>query len=571
MPALLGPAIDTTLAGPADCYAYGGSLIPAPFPPSPSPADPDDDTFDPDAPRLGVRVQVMLGHAITREVYGELTTAEVASWDEDVELLAGQTASITASSSDPLWSAMGLAWTVGADGRRKYTMDPGELVVWLFVDAACVWSGRFTQPVDIGNGQVALPAQGPQAGFNDRILGRAEQLDLLGDRGSFEGSDPLAGWVIPAGVTATIVTDGVRGTKCLAVIGDGWVQSPKVTLTGSNGIGVAVIGSVFGKWNISIPQGAVVVRTFTQRTDSLTPSNELLSEESSGVRPTDAEGWTDGPVVSGARMSAQAVAHRSWVEVKSFDGVTSYYDLATIRQSIQTGFPYGTNKDLSYYVERIHRDLVQQSLGGSPTGMHTRVMSLTGIETSQRWSHASRTPVRDVLSAVLDADGGPECRVTPGWTLEIHGAGLGTDRTDIALTVHDMVNPAWTVNPGGQIDDYIVDTGRGDGATWVSATVSTPFRQDAWRTVAQVQGPTGRSLNEIESWARAHARAAARTQAVADPDVPWHVAAQLNVGDRLPVLLEDGDLGEARQMRVLRIRWNPQNLTATISLGATDA
>lgn len=571
MPTLLGPAIDPTLAGPALTFVEAFTLT-EPIPPAPVPTDPDVEWEGPNGTAIPL-VQVVLGQAITRDVIGELVTAKVSGWCDDVELLAGSTGSITASTFDPLWAACADTVSMGVDGLPKYTFDPAGFVVWIYVDMACVWTGRFSQPVEIGGGVVGLPAQGPQSVFDQRILGRAEQPDLLGDRGSFEGYANEAamvadGWRFPAGMEYELVADGVRGVQCLRVRGDGWFASPKVTVDGGD-ISKAVQGATFGKWSDVFPSGSPVVRTRVQRSDLLGPSNEDIGFANMGGRPDSGEQWSESPVESATRTTPDPITHRVWVEGRGIEGHWSFYDLMTVRESVQTGFPPGAERDLAYYIERIHQALVSLSLGGSPTGLITSIVSLTGVETSQRWEHAQRASAREVFAAVIEAEGGPECRVTPGWTLEIH-ARLGADRQDIALSVHDVLDPAWRIDPGARVHDFVVDTGRGSGASWISATVSTPYRPDEWRNVAIVNGPVDRTFNEIESWARAHARAAARLQVTTEVDVPWHVAQQIDPGDQLWVMLHDGDAGVVHWMRVLRIGWNPDRLTATVSLGAGD-
>jgi hypothetical protein len=571
MPLLIGPAIDPTIPGPADVVVEAEALLdPLPPAPDPGPGDPDV-AYDPTPAKYATRVQVLIGQAVTRVPIGELVSVDVDDFDEDVELLAGSTATIRCSSTDPLFAEMATDSSMGADGRLKYTWDPRGYIVWIFVDGVCRWTGQFMEPIDIGGGVVQLPAQGPQVQSASRILGRAEQVDLMGDAGSFEGADPVAGWRFDAGVEHEVVDGGVRGSKCLRVRGKGWARGPYVTTMGADGYGRAVTGSAFGKWDPSIASGTAVVVTWTQRTDSLAKSNPAVSIDSWGTRPDDSDGWTDGPVTSAARMSSQVVAHRTWTELRSFDDVWSYYDLLTIREAVQTGFPPGTERDLAYYVERIHRDLVARSLGGAPTGLTTRIMALTGVSASMRWSHTQRTPVRDVFSIVLDADGGPECRITPGWVLEVWDR-LGADRDDIALSVHDVAAPGFQVDPGAQIDDFVVDTGRGSGAAWLSATASTPSRDDRFRTVAVVTGPTDRSLNEIESWKVAHARAAARLHVTLEVEVDRPVGEQLNRGDTLFVAVHDGDQGVHRRMRLLRRRALPKKaMRYLLQLGETDA
>jgi hypothetical protein len=217
---------------------------------------------------------------------------------------------------------------------------------------------------------------------------------------------------------------------------------------------------------------------------------------------------------------------------------------------------------------RIIGHLNLRSLGGSDTGLTTRIMAMSGTTASMRWEHAKRTKARDVLSMVLDADGGPECRITMGWVVEIWDR-LGNPDPDVALSVHEILQPGWTVDPGARVEDFAVDTGRGSGAIALVAVVSQPHRNDMWRRYAEVTGPVERTLNEIESWTRAHARTAARIQATAEVEIPRHIAQQLDVGDSPWVLQHDGHTAAPPvRMRVLRIRYKPKRLTAILTLGA---
>lgn len=554
-------AIDPTLAPALVLVASGGMDEPIPAAPVAGPGDPDVE-FDPIPASFGPRIEVEIGRAITREPIGFLSTAVVEEWDEDVELLAGSTATITASSSDPLWAEMAERSVLGADGRLKHTWDPKGYKCWIYRDGRPVATYIFLKPIDIGGGQVVLAAVGPQEQFTTRILGRAEQVDLLGDRGSFEGYSSIAqmvaaGWRFDEGVTATLVPGGVRGRQCLRVRGAGWVRSPWVSVKGAAGYGRVVDGQVFGRWHEDIPEGAVVARAYVQRADALTVSNEDYSEENCGVRPDEAGGWTEDPVPFAAKMSPQAVTHRAWAQVQSFDGVNSYYDLLQLRLSVQTGFPYGTLRDLADHVVRVLRDLNSRSLGGHPTGLTSRIVARCGVSASMRWSHAARTPVRDVLASILEQEGGPECRITPGWVLEVHDR-LGARRSDVALSDHDVVAASWTTDPGAQVDDYVVDTGRGSGVNWLAAAFTQPARGDRWRIAATVQGPADRTLNDIYRWGLAHSRAAARQQHAGEFDVPWAVADQITTGDDLWAAVSDGDQALDARVRVLRkrYRWN---------------
>jgi hypothetical protein len=169
---------------------------------------------------------------------------------------------------------------------------------------------------------------------------------------------------------------------------------------------------------------------------------------------------------------------------------------------------------------------------------------------------------------VLNAEGGPECRITPGWVLEVWDR-LGAE-SDITLSVHEILEPGWQDDPGAQIQDHAVDTARGSGGTAIVSVVSQTV-SSTWRRFAEVTGPTDRTLDEIESWNRAHARTAARQQVTLEAEVPANVAAQIERGDTLYVVQHVGHVAMPEiRMRVLRKRKNYKRLTATLSLGADE-
>ena len=378
MPTLTGPAVEPTCAGPGRVYVGAHELIAPLRPPRPTGGDPDTPWLpyeppyhDPGDPWSPVRatpapvVALIVGEAITRRPIGELTTAVIDDWCEDVEMLAGAPATATISAHDPMLAELAFAATLTADGTVAYEWNPKSYCWWIECDGETVWTGLLRQPVDMGDGTITLPLEDPSAVFDERILGRAEQFDHLGGKSNFESYPSIAwavadGWRVPAGVTAQIVSGGVSGGRTLRVMGTGWVGSPRVTLMGGDGIGVGVIGSGFAKFHESVPEGSAVMLTWCQRTDSLAPSNPTVTAESCGQREGDSTAWTETPIVSGGRTSKNVVPHRCWVEMRSFPDVWTYYDLVTIRQDVQTGFPPGYETDLAYYVERIHRDLVSR-------------------------------------------------------------------------------------------------------------------------------------------------------------------------------------------------------------------
>jgi hypothetical protein len=568
MPELEGPAVDPTMRRPARTW-WRSSDLAEPIPPAPAPTW----AIDPgaDAPVI----EVVLGRAITREVIGSIETAVVEDWVDDVEFLVTQTASIRASSWDPIWPLAGTLIGISADGHPVYEWDPKGFIVWIEVDGAAVWTGMFRSPINIGGGTMVLPAVDPGAICAERILGRPEQLDLLEDRGSFEQyssvGDMIAdGWQFDEGVTPSLVTtDAVRGTKALRVTGKGWWSSPKVTLEGADGYGRTVEGACFARFNDAIEPNTEVVRTRAVRIGN-SAEDVTYRNNRAGGRPGAESGWSDGPITSGARMQPVVASHRCWVQGRSYTGFSTDYDLVTLRQGVTTGAPPGSTQDLSWYFERVWRDLNARSLGGSPTGLSVRATDCGTTATGKRWAHNQRTKVGDVLAMILERDGAPEARITPGWWIEV-GPRLGADRTDLAITTHDLVDPGWQVDPGAQVDDYVVDTGIGSGTSWVSVTVSQPEVSDRHRIIALVTAPPDRTLNELQKWADAHARAAARIHITKTAVVPWELGMAIDAGDTIPVVDHDGHLGLDRTMRVVARRPLPTKMLVELGLGATDA
>jgi hypothetical protein len=566
VPELAGPALVPLLAGPAEVFV---EALPLDDPTPPVPVPDYSAAFTPVLEPL--RVQVMVGRVISREVVGEFVTAYVEDWARDVDVLATTSAAIRISSWDPLLVALADEVSLSADGRLVYSWDPKGYIVWVYLDGVPVWTGVFRQPLDIGGGYHALPAVDPSAVFSERILGRPEQEDLLLDAGSFESYTSQAdmeadGWEFDAGVTATIVSDGVRGTKALQLTGAGWASTPKVGLMGAEGYGRTVEGAAFGKWADTVESGTEVVLTRTRVASTLGEWDQEFTVAHAGNRPDDQTGWTDGPVPSGGILAPSVVAHLAWVDLRSFAGSNSRYDLVTIRQGITTGAPPGSSQDLTWYVERVFRDLHATGVGGSPTGLSTRLVNECGTEAvGMRWAHNQRTPFRDVLTMLLDRDGGPECRITTGWNFEITDR-LGTDRDDIALSMWDITEAGWAVDPGAFVDDLVVDTGRGTGTSWISVTKSTAFDPLRQRIVSVITAPVDRTLNELDPWAQAFFDASARIQRTASVPVAWHVAEQITEGDTVWVTQHDGLEGMSQRMRVLTKRHRPMAMLVDCTL-----
>lgn len=580
MPDLLGPAVDPTLQPALLVISGGDADVALEEPSAPGPGDPDVE-FDPAPAEIAPRVQLML-YRHDKTLIGELVTAEVEEWGEELDLLVPPTLKATASTFDPLWAAAATVMGTDTWGRIVYSWAPKGYYVQVSVDGAPEPPFFFRQPIDIGGGRVALYGVGVQAVVTERILGRAEQVDLLEGRGSFEEYSSIDemeadGWQFDAGVTPGLVADGVRGAQALQLQGTGWVRSPRVTRQGAAGYGRVLEGAMFGRWSAIDTDEALDAVGVVQRTRAVRRSNgaedTAYRDANALERPDDVDSWSEDPLVSAGRMQPAAVAHDCGVDVRSYAGVTTRVDYVTLREGTSTGFPPGSSRDYAYYVERVFRDLHSRELGGSPTGLSTRIMALTGSEPVQarRWAHSRRMPVREILAEILDAEGGPECRVTAGWWLEVWDR-LGADRTDVALSNLDILDPGWAEDPGAQVDVLVADTGRGTATSAIASTVEQPYSDTdtAWRIVATVQAPADWSLNAIDAWTARQAEVAARRQITATVAVRWELGRQIDTGDTLRAFQSDGLQGDSRRHRVIARRFRRRERVVLLTLGAAD-
>lgn len=576
MAELLGPAMAGTVGIAYEATPAYAVPWPIPDPVAPEPGDPDVE-YNPPASMPAPRVQVMLMR-YDKTPIGEIVTADVADWTEELDLLIPRVAGVSASSWDPVWSMAGELMGVDTDGKLVYSWDPKGYYIQLFVDGDAEPPFFFRQPVDIGGGQVSMPAVGVEAVANERILGRPVQPDLLGGRGSFEqygsiGEMVADGWQFDDGVSASLVADGVSGSVALELTGPGWVRSPRVTVRGGGSISKVISGGLFGRWSGS--EEALELADVVARTRVVRRSNgaEDLEYRNANVarRPMGQTGWTDDPIDMAGRTQPLAVVHDAGVDLRSHAGVTSRFDFVTLREGTSTGFPPGVVRTYAQHVVRVFRDLHSRSLGGSPTGLVLRDRTEVGSWPTQarRWAHSRRLPVREILTELLDAEGGPECRVTAGWFLDIHDR-LGQVRDDIQLSNLDILGPGWAVDPGAQVDVYAGDTGRGSGTNTIAAVVEQPYASSdtRWRVFAAAQAPADLSIDACEAWTRRQAAVAARRQVTAEVAVRWELGRRIATGDTLRVFQSDGLHGDSRMHRVVARRFDPRRLVVVLTLGA---
>lgn len=570
-------AVDTR-GGLALCDLFAiDAAEPMLVPDPPGPGDPDGGT-DPDpvtvwaAPRAGVDVRLQLQATVTHEPLGELRTALVEEWDEDVEQATSMSA--TASMWDPLWQAAATA-TSTYRGRPVYEWDPKGYEVLVSVDGIPDWTGVFRQPLDHGGDLVSVSARSPEALFDEDTLGRVEQYDHLEDWGNFEryaiDSTPPGLRLVPnpgATMTAVVVAGGVRGSRCLRVTGSGWVESPHVALEGQDGVGRTAEGSAFGKFVAAIPQGTPVVQTLVQRADALAPSNLEATVYKQGLRPGDGGGWSDAPIASGATMTPDPIIHHTWVRIAGFDGVDTDYDLVRLQQGVQSGSLI--DRPYSWYADRFLRDAQNEALGGSSWGLRTRIVSASTGSAQIQVSHNNQPRLSDVLRQTTDVDGGCAIYVDPSWTAQIM-ARRGQVRTDVAFTPENIVDCRWAVDPGAEFDDFIVDTGRGTGTSLVTSTVSAPRVAGRHRIATIVRVANDWPISRCDAYAAQQAKPALLRNVTCELDVRWEYAKQVACGDTLPVVLVGGNLGLwTLPLRVMNKRKRPRVPVVTFTMGNAD-
>ena len=567
-------AIDPTIPAPiADWVDAGDVASVGPIVPEPTPGDPGT-AWVPPVFSEGRRIQVLLHDVVTHEPVAEITTARVDDFNEDVELLQVPSAAIHVSPWDPFVEAASLASTAGPDGVDLHSWNPKFHEVSIGINGVARWVGIFREPLDTSPDELLLPARGPAQLFHEDTLGRVEQLDLYEGKGNFElypvGSTP-PGITVPDGVSATIVWDAARGKKCLRLVGDGWVDMWKFPLQGAADHQRSAEASAIGKWPASVPVGWTTGICYTQRSDATSPTNVQASYDKHASRPDSGTSWADDPVAFGCSMSASTRNHLTWASLRAHpDGVS--YDVVRLQQGILTGFLSDT--DGAYYLERILRDLKSESLGGFPYGITSHIASLTGDEFDQTWNHNGTHPATDVLSAVLDRENGPEAYIDANWRMVI-AKRLGQDRTDIRLDHTNLVKWRWSTDPGAQADDFVALTGRGAGTSLITSTVSQPRVANRHRVTKITRAPNDLSLNQVDAWARRHARINARMQHAATATVRWDLAEELAKGDTVEVALAAGRHGlwaggAGVRMRILTKKWRPLAGLCDLTLGSGE-
>lgn len=520
-------------------------------------------------PASAPRVQVLLHRTVTHEPIGELRTADVDWWEEDVE--EPGSASIDASSWDPMWE-LAAAHTSWYRGRPVYDWDPKGLEVSIGVDGLADWAGVFRQPLDVGGDRVRLPARGPEILLHERTLGRVEPEDHFDDWGDFErypvGSTPPGLVLVPDPghtMTATIVADAVRGRHCLEVTGKGWVRTPRVSLPGAALTGRTAAVSTFTKQPEGLTAGTPVVLTYVQRSDSLVPSNRDYTLLNAGTAPDPDGRWSDDPVVSKGRMTMADIDHLVWGELRGFDGRSVRYDLVRCTQQVLTGFV--SAKTFDHYVALLLTEL-QHGDGGSQWGITSRIESHATGSAAMSWGHTAHHTGAEAMAMVTDVAGGAEWCVNPAWVARIMGV-RGGERTDVLLGPDQVVEARFAVDPGAEVDDYVADTGRGSGAYLVASTWSAPVVAGRHRVTRIVRPPDG-DFNAVDRWTAHHGPIANRRQRTAEVDVRWDYGRGIACGDVVPVALVDGKLGWWGRARIVKRRMRPREGLVTFTIGEAD-
>ena len=567
---LLEVPVDPTLGGP-DLLSIGGPSVLAPIPVAP---DPDETTPIVYAtPRRGIRTSLLLCRTGTHEPVGEIRTAEVVSWDDDVDQPGQLDAS--ASTWDPVWSLAGDA-TTRYRGRSVHEVDLKAYEMILGVDDGDGFraeAGPFVfrnGPIDVADGRVNLSGPDLRAVFDDRPLGEIVTRDLLEGAGDF-GRTPLGeapyGWVADAGITdVEVVAGGVHGTKALRVKGIGWIKSPEVSVPGHPEVGSSIEGSVFGKFPASVAPGTPVVQTRVKVAGALTASNLDVTARKAGARPDNGTRWSMDPISSGTTTPLTTSTCRAWMELYSGSATEwTYFDLAVIGRGELTG--YLEPVDLARYPVRIIRD-AQFGPGGTTWGIVTQIMDLCGSEDQITWQHNEQPWVGSALDSVLSRDDGPELQLLPSGVVRVWGQRRGRVRGDVLLGPNVIVSPKWAQDPGAEVDDFIMGTERGTGTSMVASKVSQPSTAYRHRIAAFERAPNGRPLNQVDRLAARRAELAARRQITATVRVPWYYGRKIGTGDTVPMVQADGLLGTwSRPVRVLNRKMVPGAYAVDLTVG----
>ena len=567
---LLEVPVDPTLGGP-DLLSIGGPSVLAPIPVAP---DPDETTPIVYAtPRRGIRTSLLLCRTGTHEPVGEIRTAEVVSWDDDVDQPGQLDAS--ASTWDPVWSLADDA-TTRYRGRSVHEVDLKAYEMVLGVDDGQGFraeAGPFVfrnGPMDIADGRINLSGPDLRAVFDDRPLGEIATHDLLEGAGDFGrtvlGGVPY-GWIPDSGITdIEVVAGGVHGTKCLRVKGRGWVKSPEVSVPGHPEVGSSIEGSVFGKFPESIAPGTPVVQTRVKILGATAASNLDVTARKAGARPDNGRMWSMDPISSGTTTPLTTSTCRAWMELYSGSATEwTYFDFATMGRGVLTGYLEAV--DLARYPVRIIRD-AQYGPGGTTWGIVTRIMELCGSVDQMTWQHNEQPWVGSALDSILSRDDGPEIQLLPTGELRIWGQGRGRVRDDMLLGPNVIVSPAWAQDPGAEFDDFIMGTERGTGTSMVASKVSQPATPYRHRIASFERAPNGRPLNQVDHLAARRAAIDARRQITATVRVPWYYGRKLATGDTVPMVQADGLMGTwSRPVRVLNRKMFPKLWAVDLTVG----
>lgn len=323
-------------------------------PPPPVADDPDGTPGLPEPVAQGLRLEVWACRPITHQLIAQFTTAVVGSYGMDWD---GGAADITVSAWDP-------AWGIVAD------LDGFEVMIGL--DGGLVWSGVCNQPIDIGDGQVAIPAVNPMVILDQNTLGNVEQPDLYHHAGRFNTGgisgwtrlhDPEHGFICqPLFGFGYSTFDPWEGSGCLSMIGVGWVAGPWVNLPGHPGRVRHPIGSAM----LKCPSGALGFEVQVKDGDGYARP-DFARANAASVDPDT--GWQGLATAKGWLPESGPV--RIAIAVASKD--TCYVDFARITWGTLSGSTVPL--PISSYPGIILGDAQNTGLGGHPYGISVIVDS----------------------------------------------------------------------------------------------------------------------------------------------------------------------------------------------------
>lgn len=532
------PTDESTLACPDYLVDVPAPVIVPTDPPDPGPGVPPWTRG-----QYGPRVQVRLCRPVTHDPICELRTARVESW---TDRFGKGEASLSVHLDDPGWLLIPQR-TVWVRGRRKVRPDLKAVEVTIGLDGQRMWSGILQDPVSWVGPRVQFKATSAEGVFEERTLGETEQPDFYHGRGSFPTTD-LTGFEWDDPITTSWVTgdDAYEGGRSLrlttdATVGGAWFYGPWTVLAGQEGQVRYPVASCVVKSPDAVP---VVVGCYVEALDGSAINPEFTTQ----AFGDNDDANTDWQVVAGrGRMLPENTSQKVRFAIHLPRSVHVDIDLVQIQWPTLTGFP--SNRDLSLYPGKIVKDAQASELGGCNYGIHTKVLSLTGIEDHLTWAHQEDHPVNEAIDSVTDMDGGPDKWLTPSWRMLV-AARRGSNRADVALSDHRILSCTPNFDPAGQVDELRATTDIGTGSYRHVFAHDGPRRGNRRRIRKLVIAPPKLDFDGGKRWTEGQGKFAEREPVSASVEVDMAYGLRFNVGDGVPFTFSKGNWAEWEDVRI---------------------